>query len=225
MRILVVEDDKSLHRIIVKRLHEEGYTVDSCYDGEEGLAYAQAVSYDCIILDLMLPKLDGSELLKQLREKGNRSGVLILTARDSIEDRVAGLDTGADDYLVKPFAFDELLARVRSTLRRQGGGKEPVLTLGDLKMDCAAHEVTRGGKKLTLTVKEYALLEYLLRNKGHTVTHSQISDHVWNYEFDYDSNIVNVYIRYLRHKVDRDFPQKLIHTVRGFGYVMREEDE
>ena len=136
-----------------------------------------------------------------------------------------GLDMGADDYLVKPFAFDELLARVRSMIRRQSDRKDPILTLADLRMDCATHEVTRGDQKLNLTIKEYALLEYLLRNKGHTVTHSQISDHVWNYDFDYDSNIVNVYIRYLRHKVDRDFPKKLIHTVRGFGYMMREEDE
>lgn len=221
MRILVIEDDTALNRIIVKRLMEEGHSVDTCVDGRDGLDYAEAAEYDCIVLDWMLPRLDGLSLLRKLRGEGNHANVLLLTAKDAIEDRVAGLDAGADDYLVKPFAFDELLARVRALLRRQSETRDPILKLDDLIMDTAAKKVERGGRKLNLTSKEYALLEYLLRHQGQTLTRSQISDHVWNFDFDYDSNIVDVYIRYLRNKVDKPFPNKLIHTVRGFGYVMR----
>lgn len=221
MRILVIEDDDALNRIITKRLMEEGHSVDRCFDGRDGLDYAEAAEYDCIILDWMLPKLDGLSLLRKLRGSGNHANVLLLTAKDAVEDRVSGLDAGADDYLVKPFAFDELLARVRALLRRQSEVRNPILRLDDLVMDTAAKTVERGGQKLLLTSKEYALLEYLLRHQGQTLTRSQISDHVWNFDFDYDSNIVDVYIRYLRNKVDRPFPTPLIHTVRGFGYVMR----
>ena len=174
MRVLVIEDDAALNGILAKRLAEEGHSVDCCFNGRDGLDYAEAADYDCIVLDWMLPKMDGLTLLRRLQGGGNHANVLLLTAKDSIEDRVAGLDAGADDYLVKPFSFDE-----------------------------------------------YALLEYLLRHQGQTLTRSQISDHVWNFDFDYDSNIVDVYIRYLRNKVDKPFPNKLIHTVRGFGYVMR----
>lgn len=221
MRVLVIEDDAALNGILAKRLAEEGHSVDCCFDGRDGLDYAEAEDYDCIVLDWMLPKMDGLTLLRRLRGGGNHANVLLLTAKDSIEDRVAGLDAGADDYLVKPFSFDELLARVRALLRRQSEVRSPVLKLDDLVMDTASKTVQRGGKKLLLTSKEYALLEYLLRHQGQTLTRSQISDHVWNFDFDYDSNIVDVYIRYLRNKVDKPFPNKLIHTVRGFGYVMR----
>ncbi|WP_019910937.1 response regulator transcription factor [Paenibacillus sp. HW567] len=224
MRILVIEDDTALHRILSKRLKEVGHSVDGCYDGEEGLNYARALEYDCIILDLMLPKKDGISILRELRSYGNVSPVMVLTAKDSITDRVTGLDAGADDYLTKPFSFEELSARLRALLRRSGDTKEIVLKLADLMLNTATHTVMRAGQSILLTSKEYALLEYLLRNQGHIQTRSQISDHVWNYEFNYDSNIVDVYIRYLRNKVDKDFSAKLIHTIRGFGYVMREEN-
>ncbi|HWT76462.1 MAG TPA: response regulator transcription factor [Mobilitalea sp.] len=221
MRILLIEDDISLHDIISKRLGREGFTVDSCYDGQSGFDYADGIEYDCIILDLMLPKLNGIELMKRLRVKGNKSNILILTAKDSIEDRVLGLNAGADDYLVKPFAYDELLARIRVLMRRQGESKDNVLILEDLQMNVSEHQVTRGDKNIQLTSKEYALLEYLMRNQGRILTRAQIADHVWNNEFEYDSNIVDVYIRYLRGKIDKGYDMKLIHTIRGFGYVMR----
>ena len=223
MRVLVIEDDKVLHHIISKRLKEEGHSVDDCYDGETGFAYADAMQYDCIVLDLMLPGRDGISVLRELRSRGNTAPVLILTARDSVSDRVVGLDAGADDYLVKPFAFDEFSARVRALLRRSGEAKSPVLTLADLSVDTVERTVTRGGQKIRLTTTEYALLEYLLRNQGHVLTRSQIADHVWNYDFEYDSNVVDVYIRYLRNKIDRGFSGRLIHTIRGTGYVMRTE--
>lgn len=223
MKILVIEDDQALHRILTKRLREEGHMVDDCYDGAAGFDYASSLSYDCIVLDLMLPKRDGLSLLRELRSRGNASPVLILTARDAIEDRVAGLDAGADDYLVKPFAFDELSARVRALLRRKSEVKSPILSLNGLTLDTISRSVERDGRRIVLTSTEYALLEYLLRNQGQVLTRSQIADHVWNYDFDYDSNVVDVYIRYLRNKIDRDFVVKLIHTVRGVGYVMRTE--
>lgn len=223
MRILVVEDDPVLHHIITKRLKEDGHSVDDCYDGEAGFEYADSMAYDCIVLDLMLPKRDGISVLRALRNKGNAAPVLILTARDAVDDRVLGLDAGADDYLVKPFAFDEFAARVRALLRRSSDNKSPILSLADLTLNTADRRITRGERNITLTTTEYALLEYLLRNQGHVLTRSQIADHVWNYDFEYDSNVVDVYIRYLRNKIDRDFSTKLIHTVRGVGYVMREE--
>lgn len=194
MRVLVIEDDAALNGILAKRLTEEGHSVDCCFDGRDGLDYAEAADYDCIVLDWMLPKMDGLTLLRRLRGGGNHANVLLLTAKDSIEDRVAGLDAGADDYLVKPFSFDELLARVRALLRRQSEVRNPILKLDDLVMDTAIKTVQRGGKKLLLTSKEYTLLEYLLRHQGQTLTRSQISDHVWNFDFDYDSNIADVYI-------------------------------
>lgn len=224
MRVLVIEDDAALNGILAKRLAEEGHSVDCCFDGRDGLDYAEAADYDCIVLDWMLPKMDGLTLLRRLRGGGNHANVLLLTAKDSIEDRVAGLDAGADDYLVKPFAFDEFCARVRALLRRNAEGKSPILTLADLTLNTLSREVTRGGRRISLTSTEYALLVYLLRNQSHVLTRSQITDHVWNYDFDYDSNVVDVYIRYLRNKIDRDFACKLIHTVRGAGYVMRVEE-
>jgi len=223
MRMLVVEDEPSLLRTIGKRLKESGYSVDMAEDGEEGLDFAKMIEYDCIILDLMLPVMDGLTVLKKLRMKKIGTPVLILTARDAIEDRVRGLDMGADDYLVKPFSFDELLARVRALLRRRGDDREVILRLADLTLDTTTHIAFRGGKTIELTAKEYAILEYLLRNRGMLVTRSQIIEHVWNYDFDYNSNVVEVYIRYLRRKIDDGFEQKLIHTIRGSGYMLKEE--
>ncbi len=221
MRLLLIEDDHSLHEIISKRLKSEGYTLDSCFDGMAGYDYASNAEYDCIILDLMLPKMNGIQLLKQLRADGNKSNILILTSKDSIEDRVTGLNNGADDYLVKPFAFEELLARIRTLMRRQSKNKDNNLFFEDLCMNINDHTVMRGGQKINLTSKEYSLLEYLMRNPNNLLTRSQISDHVWNNEFEYDSNIVDVYIRYLRNKIDKDYEKKLIHTIRGAGYILR----
>lgn len=224
MRLLLIEDDASLQNIIAKRLKAEGYTVDSCTDGESGYDYASGLEYDCVILDIMLPKLSGLEVLKRLRSEGNKSNILLLTAKDSIEDRVAGLNAGADDYLVKPFAFDELLARIRTIMRRTGESRDNLLALEDLLMDVSEHTVTRAGQRIELTSKEYALLEYLMRNQGRVLTRTQLSDHVWNNEFEYDSNIVDVYIRYLRNKIDKAYERKLLQTVRGVGYSLRCEE-
>lgn len=225
MRILVVEDDPSLHKIISRRLSEAGYAVDDCYDGREALDYMLTMEYDCIILDWMLPKKDGVEVLKEYRKAGRSAPVLMLTAKDSIANRVEGLDAGADDYLTKPFAFDELMARIRAMVRRNSSEKTSDMTIGDLTMHIASHTVTRGDKTIDLTSKEYALLEYLMNNAGNVLTRGQIADHVWNYDFDYDSNVVDVYIKYLRNKIDKDFDSPLIHTVRGCGYVIKEDNE
>ncbi len=199
--------------------------MDGCYDGEDALMYMTSGVYDCIILDWMLPKKDGVIVLREFRSQGGETPVLMLTAKDAISDRVSGLDAGADDYLTKPFAFDELLARVRALMRRNTGVKENTLQLADLVMDLPKHTVRRGEKEISLTSREYALLEYFLRNQGQVLTRSQIADHVWNYDFDYDSNVVDVYIRYLRNKIDRGFDVPLIHTVRGCGYVLKQENE
>jgi DNA-binding response OmpR family regulator len=224
MRLLLIEDDASLQDIIAKRLKAEGYSVDSCTDGESGYDYASGLEYDCVILDIMLPKLSGHEVLKRLRSEGNKSNILLLTAKDSIEDRVAGLNAGADDYLVKPFAFEELLARIRTIMRRTGESRDNLLVLEDLLMNVSEHTVTRAGQRIELTYKEYALLEYLMRNQGRVLTRTQLSDHVWNNEFEYDSNIVDVYIRYLRNKIDKAYGRKLLQTVRGVGYSLRCEE-
>ena len=221
MRILIVEDDQSLHRIIRRRLTEEGYAVDGCFDGEEALSYMESEVFDCIILDWMLPKKDGVIVLREFRDHGFQTPVLMLTAKDSITDRVEGLDAGADDYLTKPFAYDELSARVRALLRRNTETKNSRLQIADLVMDVSMHSVSRGGREISLTSREYALLEYFLRNQGHVLSRSQIADHVWNYDFDYDSNVVDVYVRYLRNKIDKGFVFPLIHTVRGHGYVVK----
>ncbi|MCL2671901.1 MAG: response regulator transcription factor [Clostridiales bacterium] len=223
MRILYIEDDPFLQAVIAKRLQEEGYAVDSCTDGEDGYAYASGQEYDCVILDIMLPKRSGIDVLRRLRAEGSRVNILLLTAKDSVEDRVLGLNAGADDYLIKPFAFDELLARVRTLMRRGGERRDDRLVCEDLVMHVSEHTVTRAGDHMDLTTKEFALLEYLLRNAGLVLTRAQISDHVWNNEFTYDSNIVDVYIRYLRNKMDKPYPRKLIQTVRGIGYVLRKE--
>lgn len=224
MRILIIEDDKSMQKLISKRLREESYTVDSCYDGLDGLEYAKIVEYDCILLDLMIPKMSGLDVLHKLRENGNKAYILIITAMGSVDDRIKGLDCGADDYLVKPFSLEEMLARIRALVRRQNDNKNQLSILEDLKIDTTAHTVTRGNKIIELTVKEYALLEYLMRNQGVVLTRTQINENVWDFTYYTESNVVDVYIRYLRNKIDKGFEKKLIHTIRGFGYVMRAEN-
>jgi DNA-binding response OmpR family regulator len=225
LRLLVVEDEPSLLSIITKRLKEEGYGVDSAKDGREGENYISSAEYDCIILDIMIPFQDGLTLLRKIRAKNISAPVLLLTAKDSIDDRVTGLDSGADDYLIKPFSFDELLARVRAMLRRHKDKKNTILSAGDLEMDTITREVKRGGKAIELTSKEYSILEYFLRNKNRVLTKSQIAEHVWNYDFEYNSNIVEVYVRYLRRKMDEEFENKLIHTIRGGGYVIKDREK
>ena len=222
MRILIAEDQKDLNRIITKRLSAEGYSVDSCFDGEEALSYIEMAEYDGLILDIMMPKRDGLSVLHSLRKKGIGTPVLFLTARDAVEDRVLGLDSGADDYLVKPFAFDELIARIRAMTRKSAGNSSNIFSVADLVMDTASHTVTRGGKEIALSAKEFSLLEYLLRNKGHVLSRTMIENNLWNFDYSGGTNAVDVYIRYLRKKVDDGFEPKLIHTVRGCGYVLKE---
>ena len=222
MRILIAEEQKDLNRIITKRLSAEGYSVDSCFDGEEALSYIEMAEYDGIILDIMMPKRDGLSVLHSLRKKGIGTPVLFLTARDAVEDRVLGLDSGADDYLVKPFAFDELIARIRAMTRKSAGNSSNIFSVADLVMDTASHTVTRGGKEIALSAKEFSLLEYLLRNKGHVLSRTMIENNLWNFDYSGGTNAVDVYIRYLRKKVDDGFEPKLIHTVRGCGYVLKE---
>lgn len=223
MRILLVEDEKDLATIIKQGLEEEGYVVDVAHDGEEGLYMAENFPADAIILDIMLPLLDGLSVLSSLRKKGNMTPVILLTARDALLDKIKGLDTGADDYLTKPFVFGELLARVRSLLRRKATVKEAVIRIGDLEINTASHEVRRAGKAITLSAREYALLEYLAYKKDTVVTRSEIVEHIYSEDSDMDSNVVDVYINYLRNKIDKDFKKKLIHTVRGAGYILKEE--
>lgn len=225
MRILLVEDDLTLQRIITKRLKAEGYAVDACSTGMEGLNFATNADYDAIVLDIMLPEMDGLTILTTLRAQRNDTGILLLTARDSIEDRVRGLDAGADDYLVKPFAFEELLARLRTLIRRPRAAIPAVLEMEDLRLDTSTHQVSRGGMPISLTAKEYALLEYLLHNAGTVLTRAQILDHVWSGDYGVESNVVDVYIRYLRNKLDQNSTKRLVHTVRGYGYVLRPEEE
>ncbi len=221
MRVLIVEDDPALRVVLQKRLTAEGYAVDACASGIDGLAYARCAPYDAIVLDIMLPGLDGLTILRELRKEANKAGVLLLTARDSIQDRVTGLDAGADDYLVKPFAFEELLARLRTLLRRQTAVTPALLHLDDLTLNPATHEVIRAGRSVSLSAKEYALLQYMMHNQGMVLTRTQILDHVWSGETLVESNVVDVYIRYIRNKIDREAATKLVHTVRGYGYVLR----
>ena len=224
MRLLIAEDEKGLNQVLVKRLEGEHYTVDACYDGEAALDYIRMTDYDAIILDIMMPKLDGMKVLKQLRGEGIKAPVLLLTARDGIQDRVSGLDCGADDYMVKPFAFDELLARIRVMLRRTSDHVSNRYELADLVVDCEAHRIMRGEQEITLSSKEFSVLEYLIRNKGIVLSREKIEAHFWNYDYAGGSNVVDVYIRYLRKKIDEGFEQKLIHTVRGAGYVLRADE-
>jgi len=221
MRLLVVEDEHRLAEVLRQGLTEQGYAVDLAYDGETGLGLAELEPYDLLILDVMLPGLDGLAVCRRLRAGGRHLPVLLLTARDAVDDRVAGLDSGADDYLSKPFAFRELLARVRALLRREGRSREPVLRAGDLTLDPATREVRRGGRAIELTSKEYAVLEYLLHHPNRVLTRTQIAEHVWDYDFVAMSNVIDVYIRSLRRKLDDDGATRLLHTVRGTGYQLR----
>jgi heavy metal response regulator len=223
MRLLIIEDEKKVARFIKKGLEEEGYAVDLAFDGEEGLAMVLDQVHDLIILDIALPKIDGLQVLKKLRERNVRTPVLLLTVRATIEDKVLGLDSGADDYLTKPFVFQELLARIRALLRRKAEAEPPLLRVEDLVLDPARHMVTRGGERIDLTSKEFALLEYLMRNAGRVLTRAMISEHVWDYDFDTETNIIDVYVNYLRRKIDSGGEKKLIHTVRGSGYVLKSE--
>lgn len=224
MKILLIEDNKSISNAVAASLEKSGYCVDTCDDGTDAQLFVSLAEYDCMLLDIMLPGLDGLSILSEMRKRGNKTPVLLLTAKDSIEDRVKGLDSGADDYLVKPFSLDELLARVRALLRRSAEDRTNELSIADLVVDTLSHEVTRSGCKIEMTSKEFAILEYLLRNKNKVLTRTQIVENVWNYDFDGSSNIVDVYIRYLRTKIDEGFDKKLIKTIRGYGYVMRETE-
>ena len=221
MRILVAEDEQDLNRLICRTLERAGYGVDACGDGEAALAYLDGADYDCIVLDIMMPKLDGRQVLQSLRSRGAAVPVILLTALDSVQDRVNGLDLGADDYLVKPFDLDELLARIRAVTRKYGVQKTSVCTLADLAVDTASRTVTRAGRNIRLSAKEYAILEYLIRNQGIVISRARLEDHIWNYDYAGGSNVVDVYLAYLRKKIDSGFDQKLIHTVRGAGWVLR----
>jgi two-component system, OmpR family, response regulator len=223
MRILLVEDDLKIASFVVKGLRATGYAVDHAADGEEGLHLALTEPYDTAIIDIMLPKLDGLTLIERMRKEKVNTPIIILSAKDSIDDRVKGLQTGGDDYLTKPFAFSELLARVQALMRRASGLAEPTrLTVGDLSINLLTREVTRGGRKIELQPLEYSLLEYLVRNKGRIVSKTMIMEHVWDYNFDPQTNVVEVRISRLRDKIDRGVEKKLIHTVRGVGYVLKE---
>ncbi|MBI5020038.1 MAG: heavy metal response regulator transcription factor [Ignavibacteriales bacterium] len=223
MKILIIEDEKKVAKFIQQGLEEEHYTVDVTHDGESGSKLAQNGNYDLLVLDILLPKKDGITILKEIRAKKNMTPVIMLTAKTSIEDRVEGLDSGADDYLTKPFAFAELLARVRSLLRRGSAEKTTIIHVADLQLDIIAHKAKRGEKIIELTGKEYALLEYFMRNVDRVLTRTIISEHIWNYNFDTGTNVIDVYINHLRSKVDDGFEKKLIHTVRGVGYVMKDQ--
>lgn len=222
MRILVAEDERDMNRLISKRLVAENYSVDSCYDGVQVMEYLECAEYDGIILDIMMPRMDGIQVLKKMRSQNCQIPVLLLTARDSIEDRVNGLDAGADDYLVKPFAFEELLARIRVMLRKPASVKSNVYRAGDLEVHVDTCQVFRGGKEISLSGKEFSLLRYMIQNQGIILSREKLEQHIWNYDFSGGSNVIDVYIRYLRKKIDEGQEKKLIHTVRGAGYVLRE---
>lgn len=221
MRILIVEDEKKIADFIKRGLKEEGYAVDTASDGENGLFLAKTNDYDLILLDLMLPKVDGITVCKRLREEKVLSPIIMLTAKDAVKDKVTGLDAGADDYLTKPFAFEELLARIRAILRKKSEQHATGLEVDDLSLDLHTHKVIRAGKAIELTSKEYALLEYLMRNAGKVVTRTMISEHVWDIDFDTFTNVIDVYINYLRNKIDSGSKKKLIQTVRGRGYILK----
>jgi len=223
MRVLIVEDEKDLANIIKMGLEEEGYIVDVAHDGEEGLYMVENYPLDAIILDIMLPIMDGLTLLSTIRKDGVKTPVLLLTARDALMDKIEGLDTGADDYMTKPFEFTELVARLRSLIRRGGEAREAVLRVGDLEINTASHEVSRGGEAIKPSAREYALLEYLAYNIGSVVTRTQIVEHIYHEDTEMDSNVVDVYINYLRKKIDKEPWAKLIHTIRGAGYILKAE--
>ena len=222
MRILVVEDEKHLNRIISEAVEDEGYSVDSCYNGVEALEYLACADYDVIILDIMMPKMNGLELVRRLRSEGNSTPVLFLTARDAVADRVEGLESGGDYYLTKPFDFQELMAVVRVMTRKYTGNRSNVYTIADLSLDSNTRIVTRAGKNVDLTAKEFSLLEYMIRNKGVVLSREMIENNLWNYDYEGGTNMVDVYVGYLRKKMDTGFSQKLIHTVWGTGWVLKE---
>jgi heavy metal response regulator len=224
MTILVIEDEVKITRFIKKGLEMEHYTVDTAYDGKEGLEKAEINDYDLIILDLMLPLMDGVEVCRQIREKKIETPIIMLTARDTVDDRIKGLDAGADDYLVKPFAFGELLARIRALLRREKTVKTTKLKVADLVLNPATHEVYRGEKEIALSSKEYRLLDYMMRRPGMVCTRTMIGEHIWGYNFNDDSNVIDVYISYLRKKIDSGFHNRLIHTVRDVGYKIQDKN-
>lgn len=226
MKILVVEDEKDLNKIITKYLKKSNYSVDSAYNGEEALDYINVGEYDVIILDIMMPKMNGYDFIKRIRRDKNNVAVLMLTAKDSLEDKVKGLDLGADDYLVKPFEFDELLARIRAMLRRNyRESATNILVIGDVELDTVKKSVTKNGSIIELTAKEYEVLEYLLRNKNHILSREQIREHVWDFDYEGESNIIDILIKNIRQKIDDNKEESIIQTKRGAGYVIREDKE
>lgn len=224
MKILIIEDEKKIADFIKRGLSEENYAAYTAYSGDKGLDMALENNYDLIILDLMLPGMDGISLCRELRKNNFKNPILMLTAKDRVEDKVKGLDSGANDYLTKPFAFEELLARIRALSRKDNSAQPTLLKTGDLQMDLLSHTVTRAGKKIDLTAKEFSLLEYLMRNAGKVVTRTMISEHVWDINFDTNTNVIDVFINYLRKKVDGDNKKKMIRTIRGKGYVLETAD-
>lgn len=225
MRILIAEDEKALNRILVKQFTKLGYSVDSCFDGESVFDYLSGASYDAIVMDVMMPKKDGFAVLREMRENKNTTPVIFLTAKTEISDRVYGLDSGANDYLVKPFSFEELAARVRMITRDNKGNSTNIFTVADLTVDIKSHEVRRGGAVIDLSAREYSILEALVRNVGTVMTREKIENSVWNYDYEGGTNVIDVYIRYLRKKIDEGFDKKLIHTVRGVGYIIKNGEE
>lgn len=223
MRILIAEDERDLNQMLARKLKGAGYSVDSCLDGQEVLDYLDGAEYDALVLDIMMPKMDGLQVLRKIRAAGSTLPVLLLTARDSIEDRVKGLDAGADDYLVKPFALEELLARIRVMTRKPVTDKAPTLQVANLTLRLDTPSVFRGDQEIKLSSKEYSLLRYMMQNAGIVLTRDKLEQHIWNYDFTGGSNVIDVYIRYLRKKIDENYEPKLIHTVRGHGYVLKEQ--
>lgn len=223
MRILVVEDEKDLNDLIVKRLKDEKYSVDSCYDGLDAYYYITSTDYDVVILDMMLPKMNGFEVIKKVRDERNETYIIALTAMDSTEDIVNGLNSGADDYMVKPFSFNELIARIYAVTRRKNQNKTNVYKVADLEIDCNKKTVMRAGKIIELSGREYSILLYLVKNKGSVLSREQIEQNVWNYDYEGSSNMIDVYIRYLRKKMDTGYDKKLIHTKRNLGYIIKDE--
>ena len=222
MRILIAEDEPDLRSVIAKTLEKNHYSVDACPDGQEALDFLEMAEYDAVVLDIMMPKTDGLTVLKTMRRQGKHTPVILLTARDSIQDRVTGLDAGADDYLVKPFAMDELLARLRVMLRREAASQDNCYRIANLTVDSNRRAVYRDDLEITLSSKEFSILEYMIRNKGIVLSRDKIEQHIWNYDYAGGSNVVDVYIRYLRKKIDENFEPKLIHTIRGASYVLKE---
>ena len=223
MKILLAEDEVDLNNVVTRYLKKNGYSVDSVLDGEEALDYLEYSEYDLVILDIMMPKVDGFEVIKKLRDKGNHTSVLMLTARDSADDKVKGLDLGADDYIVKPFDFNELLARIRAVVRRKYGNSSNKLVIGDLILDTSKKSVTRAGKQIELTGKEYEVLEYLMQSKNRILSRDQIKEHVWDFDYEGDSNIIDVLIKNIRKKIDIEDGKQIIYTKRGLGYVIKED--